>query len=120
MDEKSKIRKHGSRWTADENKYLLELWYENESIADIAETLERTEFAIICQLPWKAEVKLSRVLSEISDKKQLVEQVKTLYLSDYPELVDIEVDKKEYRKLKTIGKKKELNKEKNKKFIKRN
>ena len=71
MDEKSKIRKHGSRWTADENKYLLELWYENRSIADIAETLERTEFAIICQLPWKAEVKLSRVLSEISDKKQL-------------------------------------------------
>ena len=98
MDEKSKIRKHGSRWTADENKYLLELWYENESIADIAETLERTEFAIICQLPWKAEVKLSRVLSEISDKKQLVEQVKTLYLSDYPELVDIEVDKKRIQK----------------------
>lgn len=94
MDEVTKPKRHGSRWTADENRYLLELWYENESIKNIAETLERTEFAIICQLPWKAEVMLSRVISEVSDDKLLIEKATTLYLSDYPQLVDIEVDEK--------------------------
>jgi len=94
MAEDNKPKRHGSRWTADENRYLLDLWYENESIKDIAETLDRTEFAIICQLPWKAEVMLSRIISETSDNKLLTEKATTLYLSDYPQLVDIEVDEK--------------------------
>ena len=43
-----------------------------------------------CQLPWKAEVMLSRVISETSDNKLLTEKAITLYLSDYPQLVDID------------------------------
>ena len=64
-----KRMKHGSKWTADDNRYLLELWYDKTSISDIAETLERTEFSIICQLPWKAEVNLSRILSQLESKE---------------------------------------------------
>ena len=107
MAEDNKPKRHGSRWTADENRYLLDLWYENESIKDIAETLDRTEFAIICQLPWKAEVMLSRIISETSDNKLLTEKATTLYLSDYPQLVDIEVDEK--RILKAQKKRKRKN-----------
>jgi hypothetical protein len=72
---------------------LLELWYDQESIVNIAETLDRSEFSIICQLPWKAKVKLSSILSEITDQ-DLLNKAKTLYFSDYPDLVDIEVDEK--------------------------
>ena len=53
--------KHGSRWTADDYRHLKELWYEGYSIEDIADTLERTTFSIICQLPWKINVKLSKL-----------------------------------------------------------
>lgn len=84
-------KKHGAKWTADDNRYLLELWYDQESIVNIAETLERSEFSIICQLPWKAKVKLSSIISEITDQ-DLLNKAKTLYFSDYPDLVDIEVD----------------------------
>lgn len=96
MSEKFNKNRQGYRWSADENKYLLELWYDQEPISEIADTLDRSEFDIICQLPWKAEVTLSRILSEIIENKPLVEQVKTFYLADYPNLVDIDVDEKQF------------------------
>ncbi len=83
MSEKFNKDRQGYRWSADENKYLLELWYDHEPISEIADTLDRSEFDIICQLTWKAEVTLSRILSEIIENKPLVEQVKTFYLADY-------------------------------------
>ena len=80
---------------------MLELWYEQEPIAEIAETLERTEFAILCQLPWKAKVKLTEILSKI-ENNSLSEKVITLYLADYPELVDMEIDQKRISKAQKI------------------
>tara|TARA_Y100000817_G_scaffold303891_1_gene286317 strand:+ start:1137 stop:2117 length:981 start_codon:yes stop_codon:yes gene_type:complete len=84
-------KKHGARWTADDSRYLTELWYDQTSIEDIADTLERTQFAIVCQLAWKVSAKLSTLLSQIDDE-ELTNRTKGLYITDYPELVDVEVD----------------------------
>ncbi len=97
ITEELKPKKHGARWTADDFRYLSELWYENISIKEIGETLERTAFAIICQLPWKLSVPLSRVLEQIEDP-ELKSKVIGLYVSDYMELVDTQVDKEEIKK----------------------
>ncbi len=84
-------KKHGARWTADDSRYLTELWYDQTSIEDIADTLERTQFAIVCQLAWRVSAKLSTLLSQIDDE-ELTNRTKGLYITDYPELVDVEVD----------------------------
>ena len=89
--------KHGSRWTADDYRHLSELWYEGYDISDIAETLERTEFSIICQLPWKFEVKLSKILGQIEDKQSTNKTI-ALYSADYPQLIDIEIDNEQLQK----------------------
>ena len=89
--------KHGSRWTADDYRHLSELWYEGYDISDIAETLERTEFSIICQLPWKFEVKLSKILGQIEDKQSTNKTI-ALYSADYPQLIDIEIDTEQLQK----------------------
>ena len=79
--------KHGSRWTADDYRHLSELWYEGYDISDIAETLERTEFSIICQLPWKFEVKLSKILGQIEDSSQLIKPLLYILLITHNSLI---------------------------------
>lgn len=52
-------------------------------------------------MPWKAKVKLSEILSKL-EQTSLKYRVISLYLVDYPELVDIEVDEDKITKAQKI------------------
>ena len=84
------------KWTADDYKDLLELREQNVPILEIAEVLEKSPFSIISQLPWKTSTKLSEVLSELEDLT-LQNKVINFYISDYEDLVDVEVDIKQVK-----------------------
>lgn len=85
--------KYSGRWSSDDYRHLKELWFEGYCIEEIAETLEKTTFSIICQIPWKLNVKLSNILSKI-EEKEIINKTIEIYSTDYPELTDIEIDTK--------------------------
>jgi len=86
-----KSSKHGQKWTTDDRKYLDELWKENYLIEDIADVLERSHFSIVCQLVFRKQVNLSKILSQTSNDENIQRAV-DFYVSERPQLVDVEND----------------------------
>ena len=75
MAEDNKPKRHGSRWTA----IRIDIFSTSgmRMSKDIAETLDRTEFAIICQLHGRLSYAV-KIISETSDNKLLTEKATTL------------------------------------------
>ena len=90
-ENQKKPGKHGQKWTTDDRKYLDELWNENYLIEDIAEVLERSHFSIVCQLVFRKQVNLSKILSKTSNHENIQRAV-DFYVSERPQLVDVEND----------------------------
>jgi len=88
-ERQKKPGKHGQKWTTDDRKYLDELWNENYFIEDIADVLERSHFSIVCQLAYRKQANLSKILSQtINDEN--IERAVDFYVSERPQLVDVE------------------------------
>tara|TARA_B100001121_G_scaffold271794_1_gene257928 strand:+ start:3402 stop:4616 length:1215 start_codon:yes stop_codon:yes gene_type:complete len=90
-ESQKKPGKHGQKWTTDDRKYLDELWNENYLIEDIADVLERSHFSIVCQLVFRKQVNLSKILSQTSNDENIQRAV-DFYVSERPQLVDVEND----------------------------
>jgi hypothetical protein len=81
------------RWKSSDYLNLKELWTEEFSLEEIAITLEKSVLSTIKKIAWKTEATLSEVLKR-TDDKNYQDQTQQVYISDYPELVDLDIDQK--------------------------
>lgn len=100
------------RWSSADKKYLSMLWNEDLFIEEIAETLEKTPFSIIKNIAWKISPSLSQIL-EMTNNQSIRENILQVYICDYPDLVDIEIDetkKNQIQELSLLEKTERINK----------
>jgi hypothetical protein len=90
-EQQKRPSKHGQKWTTDDRNYLDELWNENYLIEDIADVLERSHFSVVCQLAYRKQVNLSKVLAQTNNEENIQRAV-DFYVSEKSQLVDIEND----------------------------
>jgi hypothetical protein len=86
------------RWKSSDYKNLIELWEEEISLEEIASTLEKSLLSTIKKIAWKTGAKISEVTKRFENKEYL-SQIIQVYVSDYPQLVDIEVDQNQRERL---------------------
>ena len=86
------------RWNSSDFENLIDLWEEKLSIEEIANTLEKSPFSTVKTLAWKTEAALSEILKKTTSEDNL-SLIKQIYVSDYPNLVNIQIDQEERQEL---------------------
>lgn len=86
------------RWKSSDFENLFELWDDNLKIEDISSTLEKSVFSTVKTIAWKTKSLLSEVIEKVANEENL-SIVKQIYVSDYPNLVNVDIKQDERQEL---------------------
>jgi hypothetical protein len=86
------------RWKSSDFENLFVLWDDNLKIEDISSTLEKSVFSTVKTIAWKTKSLLSEVIEKVANEENL-SIVKQIYVSDYPNLVNVDIKQDERQEL---------------------